>query len=48
MLFHLHSQATYHCPAGDCVAICREGTPKVRRRLKRVMSLLGLLRSGTA
>ncbi len=30
MLIHLHSQATYHCPAGDCVAICREGTPKIR------------------
>jgi hypothetical protein len=29
MLISLHKQATYHCPAGDCVAICREGTPRV-------------------
>ena len=34
MLIHLHKQATYHCPAGDCVAICREGTPKVRAAIQ--------------
>lgn len=34
MLIRLHQQATYHCPAGDCVAICREGTPKVRAAIQ--------------
>ena len=34
MLIHLHKQATYHCPAGDCVAICREETPKVRAAIQ--------------
>jgi len=34
MLIHLHKQATYHCPAGDCIAICREGTPKVRAAIR--------------
>jgi len=29
MPIHIHCQATYHSPAGDCIAICRDGTPKV-------------------
>jgi len=34
MLISLHKQATYHCPAGDCVAICREGTPRARAEIQ--------------
>jgi hypothetical protein len=32
MLIHLHKQATYHCPPGDCAAICRISV-QVRRQI---------------